>query len=71
VRRTTTGASYGDAFLAALGMGDVRRADIAAWNPVASEFVADPANAAVYRRQYEVFRALYERTGDLMHRLAN
>ena len=33
----TIGASYGDAFLAALGVGDVKREDIRAWNPVASE----------------------------------
>ena len=48
VRRRTVGASYGDAFLAALAVGDVRRSDIRDWNPVASEFVADPANAEVY-----------------------
>ena len=66
VRQKTVGASYGDAFLAALAVGDVRREDIRTWNPVAYEITADPANADVYRRQYDVFRALYPRTKDLM-----
>jgi xylulokinase len=69
VREKTVGASYGDAFLAALAVGDVRPGDIRQWNPVAAEFVADPGNADVYRRQYGVFRALYPKTRDLMHQL--
>lgn len=69
VRKKTVGASYGDAFLAALAVGDVRRGEIDAWNPVASEFVADLANAETYRRQYQVFLDLYPRTKDLMRRL--
>ncbi len=60
----TIGASYGDAFLAALGVGDVKRADIRAWNPVASEIVPNPSE--VYRRQYGVYREIYARTKDLM-----
>ena len=69
VREKTVGASYGDAFLAALAVGDVRTTDIEAWNPVASEFVANPAHGDVYQRQYGVFRDLYPATGDLMKRL--
>jgi len=60
----TIGASYGDAFLAALGVGDVKREDIRAWNPVASEITPDPSEA--YRRQYGIYKGLYERTKDLM-----
>lgn len=63
----TIGASYGDAFLAALAVGDVEKTDIARWNPVVSTIAAEPAE--VYRRQYGVFRAIYERTADLMRRL--
>jgi hypothetical protein len=37
IRAKTIGASLGDAFLAALAVGDVSRADIARWNPLASE----------------------------------
>jgi xylulokinase len=69
IREKTIGASYGDAFLAALAVGDVRRTDINAWNPVVSEIAADPTNRDVYRRQYSVFRDLYPRTRELMRRL--
>ena len=61
---TTIGASYGDAFLAALGIGDVKRSDIRKWNPVASEIVPEPSE--VYRRQYSVYKKIYERTKELM-----
>jgi xylulokinase len=70
VRSKTIGASYGDAFLAALAVGDVKPADIRRWNPLQSEFVPDPANAEVYRRQYAVFRDIYRQTRDQMHLLA-
>lgn len=66
VREKTVGASYGDAFLAALAVGDVRREDIRTWNPVAYEIEADATKAEVYRRQYGVFKELYPRTRDLM-----
>jgi xylulokinase len=63
----TIGASYGDAFLAALGVGDVKKEDIRNWNPIVSEIAPSPSET--YRRQYEVFRSVYERTKDLMHKL--
>ena len=63
----TIGASYGDAFLAALAVGDVRKEDIRNWNPVASEITPNPSET--YRRQNEVFRGIYERTKDLMNKL--
>lgn len=69
VRRITSGAAYGDAFLAALGVGDVKPGDIATWNPIVSEFVPDPANADAYGKQYAIFRDIYPRTRDLMQRL--
>ncbi len=69
IRDKTIGASYGDAFLAALAVGDVRREDIRSWNPVASEVAPDAKTAAVYGRQYQVFKDLYGRTHDLMRRL--
>ena len=62
----TIGASYGDAFLAAVGVGDVKIGDIKSWNPAARELRPDAAASQVYARQYGVFRALYERTHDLM-----
>jgi len=69
VRSKTVGASYGDAFLAALAVGDAKPADIRAWNPPHSDIVTDPANTEVYRHQYAVFRDVYDRTRDLMGRL--
>jgi xylulokinase len=60
------GAAYGDAFLAALAIGDVSREAIKSWNPAASRIDPEPANTDVYRRRYAVFRALYAQTKDLM-----
>ncbi|MBL0372412.1 FGGY-family carbohydrate kinase [Rhizobium sp. KVB221] len=61
------GASYGNAFLAALGIGDVSRDQIKTWNPVEREVPAvhDPA----YDRQYQIFLRLYQQTKDLMAEL--
>lgn len=66
----TVGASYGDAFLAALGVGDVRKKDILAWNPEERRIAPDRGNRAVYRRQYRIFKELYERNRDLMAELS-
>jgi len=64
VRQKTVGASYGDAFLAALAAGDAKASDIGQWNPVTSVIEARPSEA--YRRQYRIYRELYARTKDLM-----
>ena len=69
VRTKTVGAAYGDAFLAALAVGDAGPEDIRRWNPVASEITSDPAKRDMYHRQYDIFRALYPQTRDLMKRL--
>jgi xylulokinase len=66
VREKTVGASYGDAFLAALAVGDVGRGDIEAWNPVVHEVRPDPATRDAYAHGYRTFRDLYVRTRDLM-----
>ncbi|WP_300037641.1 FGGY-family carbohydrate kinase [uncultured Roseobacter sp.] len=59
----TTGASYGNAFLAALAVGLVERGDIAKWNPVETSVTAqsDPR----YDKSYALFRRLYEQTKDI------
>jgi xylulokinase len=69
LRNKSMGASYGDAFLAALAVGDAQLSDIKTWNPVASEFIANKDNAEIYRNRYGVFRKLYERNRDLMKEL--
>lgn len=66
VCRKTLGACYGDAFLAALAVGDVRKSDISTWNPTERLIKPDRKNRAVYELQYRIFKALYARTKDLM-----
>jgi xylulokinase len=66
LREKTLGAAYGNAFLAALALGDVRRGDIRTWNPAAHEVAPDPATRDIYRHRYRIFRQLYPRTKDLL-----
>jgi xylulokinase len=66
VRGKTMGASFGDAFLAAIGVGNAKPEDIANWNPAAREIIPQRANAEIYARNERIFRALYERNRDLM-----
>lgn len=70
VAEKTVGASYGDAFLAALAIGAVSRSDIARWNPPEWTIRPRPRHAEIYRRQYSVFRRLYTQTRDLMAELS-
>ncbi|MCY0093780.1 FGGY-family carbohydrate kinase [Hoeflea ulvae] len=60
----TTGASYGDAFLAALAVGSAEAGDMAAWNPPGE--VVEAKSHAAYDRQYPLFLKLYEQTKDIM-----
>ncbi|HVX80135.1 MAG TPA: FGGY-family carbohydrate kinase [Devosiaceae bacterium] len=66
VREKTVGASYGDALLGAVAVGDAKLTDIRRWNPVARQIEPDPETAAVHGRRHAVFRALYPRLKDLM-----
>ncbi len=69
MHKVSIGAAYGDGYLAALAIGDVSREAIKAWNPAASRIDPESAHADVYRRRYDVFRALHGRTKDLMANL--
>jgi xylulokinase len=69
LRAQTIGASYGDAFLAALAVGDVERETILEWNPVAGEISPHSANAEVYARQFAIYKDLYRSTRNLMAQL--
>ncbi|MDP2122730.1 MAG: FGGY-family carbohydrate kinase [Hoeflea sp.] len=60
----TTGASYGDAFMAALAVGQAGPDDMARWNPAASVIKAEAHK--VYERQYPLFLKLYAQTRDIM-----
>ena len=66
VRAKTIGAAYGNAFLGAVAVGNARRSDISAWNPVERLIEPDSGNAAVYARRRKTFKELYARTKDLM-----
>lgn len=67
VAEKTIGASYGDAFLAAVSVGRVLPDEIAEWNPVAR--VVQPVAEAVYARQYPLWKRLYLQTRDIAHEL--
>jgi len=66
LREKSWGASFGDAFLAALAVGDVKPGDMAQWNPAVAEIKPDPATRSLYDAQYRRFRALYEATRPLL-----
>ncbi len=59
----TTGASFGNAFLAACAIGAAQPENIASWNPTAETVEAQPN--ATYDKQYRLFRRLYEQTKDI------
>ncbi|MEE2773777.1 MAG: FGGY-family carbohydrate kinase [Pseudomonadota bacterium] len=67
VRDKTIGASYGDAFLAALSINAVERSDIEKWNPI-KRTVKHKAHPN-YESNYKIFRQLYESTKDLMREI--
>jgi len=67
VCKITTGASYGDAFLAALAVGHAKPDDMAIWNPAGETVRADSHTA--YQRQYPLFLRLYLQTRDIMAEL--
>jgi xylulokinase len=63
----TIGASYGNAFLAAVAIGQAMPDEIREWNPIAR--VVTPSAEPVYTRQYPLWRALYTQTRDIAHAL--
>ena len=67
VARVTTGASFGNAWLAARALGSAAR--IEDWNP-AAEVVRAVAHPA-YARQYPLFRRLYAQTRDIAAELTD
>ena len=66
VRERTIGASYGDAFLAAVAIGAASVEDIEDWNPVAETIAPEPANRTVFDKHLDLFERLYGQTADLM-----
>ena len=66
IRSRTTGAAYGDAFLAALGLGLIEEDEISRWNPRQRLLEPDPALAALYDEGARRFAALYQATRPLL-----
>lgn len=62
------GASYGDALLAAIGVGMVPPETD--WAKIAREVKPDPRNRELYDQLYATWRELYPATRDQVHRLA-
>jgi xylulokinase len=67
VRQRTIGASYGDAFLAAMAVGGATPDRIGEWNPPMR--TTTPEDVPAYARQLPLWKALYERTKDISHAL--
>ncbi len=65
--KSSFGASFGDAFLAALAVGAVQPKDIARWNPLTGTIV--PQVVPAYARQYPLWKRLYVQTRDIAHAL--
>lgn len=71
VPRTTVGASYGAAFLAAVAVSEPGEAPrLETWNAVEMTIVPDPKKTAIYDGLYALYRELYESTTSLVHTLA-
>ncbi len=68
INKQTIGASYGNAFLAALAIGLVERGDMATWNPAVEDVKA--SNHSIYDQHHALFRRLYEQTKDIAQELS-
>ncbi len=65
------GASYGDAFLAGLGVGVFSSGgDISRWIREIRPIDPDSNVAGLYTRRYRTYRLLYQHTRELMHELS-
>jgi xylulokinase len=73
VAERTTGASFGDAFLAGRATGIIPSDDVlrSSWVRRARTVEPDAAASATYEPFYQAFRALYPATVDVVHDLAD
>jgi xylulokinase len=67
----TIGASLGDAFLAGLATGRVRRGDLDAWVGATRRIEPDPQLRDRYDARYADYLELYRSTRDVVHRLGD
>lgn len=68
VNGITLGASYGDAFLAAVATGKAERGDIGRWNPPARQVRQN--DWSLYEKPHALFRKLYLDTRDIVHAMS-
>lgn len=72
VPKQQIGASYGDAFMAGVGVGvfdDLT--EVTQWVEMKHEIHPDAERQQEYKLNYRIFRALYEQTKGLMHQLSD
>jgi xylulokinase len=69
VPQQAIGASYGDALLAAIGVGLV--SPDTDWAKIDREITPDPGNQARYQELYPTWRELYPATRDVVHKLGD
>jgi len=69
IPKLTIGASYGDAFLAGLAAGILKKDDIKTW--VKQDYIAEPDRKKneKYQKLYENYLQLYEKTKNIVHQL--
>ena len=65
----TIGASYGNAFLAGLATGKLRREDLAGWVKPGRIIEPDASKRELYDTNFELFKRLYLQTKDIVHAL--
>jgi xylulokinase len=65
------GAAYGDAILAAIGVGALERDEVGSWVSVDRTTEPDRGLAQLYERQASRQRRLYEATRTIMHEVAH
>ena len=66
------GASYGDAFMAGVGVGVFKDlSEITRWVKMRHEIQPDQTVQQEYQLNYEIFRELYTTTAPLMHKLSD
>jgi len=69
ISEKSTGASYGNAFLAALAVGEVSQRDITKWNPELSKIKTQ--HSTLHAEKNKLFRQLYERSKEIAHAVAD
>ena len=72
IPRQSVGASYGDAFMAGVGVGLFKNlGDVTRWVEKGRVVIPNPETHRRYGPQYRIFRSLYDNTRHLMHDLSD